>query len=135
MKLPIFALVRNTLKNDATLQGYLGGAYVYRRHPAQAPKVPSITLDENTEKSKPRVGYITHKTRDLAPTLQVDVWVASSGEDLDRVAYRVDELLLPGVTGTRAWERISSSDQYDEDLKAFHKALRYSFEYSVTDNT
>jgi len=133
MKLTIFALVRNTLKNDAPLQGYLGGAYVYRRHPAQVPKVPSVTIDENNERSKPRVGYTTHRTRDLSPTIQVDVWVPSSGEDLDRIAYRVDELLLPGVTGTRAWERISSSDQYDEDLKAYHKALRYSFEYSVTD--
>jgi len=133
MKTTIFAAVRNALKADATLLGYLGGAYIYRRHPAQTPKVPSVTLDENSEKSKLRVGYKTHKSRDLSPVLQVDIWIASSGEDLDRIAYRIDELLFAGIAGTRSWERISSSDHYDEDLKAFHKVLRYSFEYSVTD--
>jgi len=111
--------------------------------PAQ---IPAVTVMENNEKSIPRVGYIAGpKTRDNSPTVQIDVWVSSAdesfpctGEDADMIAERIDQLLLDAsspVTDTRAgtWQKTSSSQQHDEDTRIWHNALRYTFEYSLTD--
>jgi hypothetical protein len=147
MKGTVYQAILDKLNDDATLQGYFGSTFfAFRAGPLTPLAVPSITLQENTEKSKPRVGYTTTaKTRDNSPTIQVDIWVSSgdesfpcTGEDTDLIAERIDELFLDAtseVTGTKAgtWEKMGSSQQHESDERIWHNALRYSFEYSITD--
>jgi len=141
----VFQAILDKLNTDATLLGYLGGAYCFRAKIYGPSRVPSITLLENNEPSKPRVGYNSSRRRDNNPTVQIDVWVSSAdesfpctGEDADLISNRIDELLLNSlspVTGTMAgsWEKSSSSQQHEADPQIWHNALRYSFGYSVLD--
>lgn len=143
MKAAVFQAILTKLTSDATLVSRLGGALVYRRQTDRIGHIPSITISENTEASVPRVGYRTIRMRDNSPVLQVDIWVSgddesspNSGEDADLIAERVDELLLDAsspVTGTQQWARTSSSQQFEDDVRVWHNALRYSFQYSITD--
>lgn len=142
----VFAALLDRLQADATLLGYLGGAYIFRAKNVAPSQVPSITVFENTEKSNPRVGYCAFKKRDNASTVQIDIWVSSendgfpcTGEDTDLIAERIDALLLDAtseVSGTRAgtWVKATSSQQYEDDTALWHNALRYSFEYVITDS-
>lgn len=142
----IFQAILDKLNSDTTLQGYFGSTSFALRASMAAPfSVPSITLMENNEKSIPRTGYNTFKIRDNSPTIQIDVWVSSAdesfpctGEDADLIANRIDELLLNSssvVPGTieGSWQKTSSSQQYEQDERIWHNALRYSFQYSKTD--
>lgn len=143
----VFQAILDKLNDDATLQAYFSTTFFAYRAKSYAPfVVPSITLMENNEKSKARVGYTTTaKIRDNSPTIQVDVWVSSAdesfpctGEDADLIANRIDELLLDAdtpTTGTMAgtWQKTSSSQQFEDDTRIWHNALRYSFKYSKTD--
>lgn len=143
----VFQAILDKLNDDATLQGYFGSTFFAFRARTDAPfTVPSITVAENNEKSKARVGYTTTaKIRDNSPTIQVDVWVSSAdesfpctGEDADLIAERIDALLLNAsspVTGTIAgtWQKTSSSQQHEQDERIWHNALRYGFAYSMTD--
>jgi len=147
MKGTVFQGILDKLNNDATLQGYFGSDFfAFRAGPLTPLAIPSITVMENTEKSKARVGYTTTaKTRDNSPTIQVDIWVSSgdesfpcTGEDADLIAERIDELLLDAtspVTGTKAgtWQKMGSSQQHESDERIWHNAPRYSFDYSTTD--
>lgn len=142
MRADVFAAIRDALLADTTLTGLLGGSYIYRARGVQPAHIPSITLLENNESSKLRVGYNTFRTRDQSPTLQVDIWIDTNqetapctGEDADMIAEQIDEILFaPGaVTGTYGWSRISSSTQHDEDIGGIHIARRYSFAYQTTD--
>ena len=142
----VFQGILDKLNNDTTLQGYFGSTFFTFRAKMTAPsELPAITVMENTERSKPRVGYCTTKIRDSTPTVQVDVWVSSAeasfpctGEDADLIAERIDAILLDAtspVTGTKAgtWKKAGSSQQEEDDTRIIHNALRYSFEYSTTD--
>lgn len=143
----VFQAILDKLNDDATLHAYFSTTFFAYRAKSYAPfVVPSITLMENNEKSKARVGYTTTaKIRDNSPTIQIDVWVCSAdesfpctGEDADLIAERIDQLLLNAsspTTGTMAgtWQKTSSSQQHEEDERIWHNALRYSFQYSTTD--
>ena len=143
----VFQAILDKLNSDTILQGYFGSTFFAFRAKSYAPfTVPAITLMENTEKSKARVGYTTTaKVRDNSPTIQIDIWVSSAdesfpctGEDADLIAERIDQLLLNAsspITGTVAgtWQKTSSSQQHEEDTRIWHNALRYSFAYSTTD--
>lgn len=141
MRADVFAAIRDALLADPTLVGLLGGPYIYRARGVQPANIPSITLLENNESSKLRVGYNTFRTRDQSPTLQVDVWIDTNqadspctGEDADDIAERIDYVLFSSPpTGTRSWSRTSSSTQHDEDIGGIHIARRYSFAYQTTD--
>ena len=142
----IYAAILSKLNADSTLLGYLGGAYCFRAKMTAPFRVPSVTLMENSEKSDPRCGYNAIKKRDNYPTLQVDVWVSSAdeafpctGEDADTIANRIDAVLLDStsaVTGTTegSWRKISSSQQYEPEERIWHNAIRYSFQYTITDS-
>jgi hypothetical protein len=139
----IFAAILDLLRADTTLVSLLGGPYVYRSHGVTPARIPSVTLLENNESSKLRPGYNTFRDRDNAPTLQVDVWIDTNqetppctGEDADYISEQIDKALFaPGaISGTRGWNRASGSTQHDEDIGGVHKALRYSFAYTKTDN-
>ena len=137
-----FQAIIDKLEADATLLTYLGGAYVFRGKATRAMQVPSITLTTNTEKATHRAGYNSNRVRDLYPTLQVDVWVSSedaafpcTGEDADTIENRVDAVLMSSspVSGTILWQKISASQQYEQDTRIWHNAIRYSFRYTTTD--
>jgi hypothetical protein len=144
MRHEVFQAILDKLTSDGVLTSRLGGAYVYRRQTNRVGRIPSVTLAENTESSTPRVGYRVTRKRDNSPILQVDIWVSgddesspNSGEDADLIAERVDELLLDAsspLTGTGQWARTTSSQQFEEDTRIWHNALRYTFQYSITDN-
>jgi len=140
MIVSILAALRTLLHDDSTLQGLLGGAYVYLGWKTNKMHVPCVTIVENNESSFRRTCYDQFKTRDNAPTIQIDIWVDENSEtapnapeDIEPIANRIDVLLFrTGVTNTRAWGRVSSSGPYPEE-NLFHKALRYRFEFSIID--
>lgn len=142
MNLTIFTGVLDLLLASSSLSALLGGPYVYRSHGVTPARIPSITLLGNNESSKLRPGYNTYKHRDNSPTLQVDIWIDTNqetspctGEDADEIADLIDGILFaPGaITGTTGWSRTSRTTQHDEDIGGVHIALRYSFNYALTD--
>lgn len=145
MKTAIFQAIIDKLRKDATLTGYLGTNKVFRIKNLAPAQIPCITVGENSERSTPRPGYNTTKVRDNTPTIQVDIWVSSAdesfpctGEDADQIAEQVDKVLLDStspVAGTLAgsWVKASSSQQHDYETSIWHNALRFSFQYQVTD--
>jgi len=143
MNVTIFQAIIDKLQADATLTGYLGGAYVFRSKKFAPSILPCITLLTNNESSTPRPGAATTKRRDASPTLQVDIWVSAAsenfpctGEDCDIIANRVDEVLLDAaapVIGTKAWRKETETQQNEDDPPIWHNGLRYSFTYSLID--
>lgn len=140
----VFQAILDKLNDDATLQAYFSTTFFAYRAKSYAPfVVPSITLMENNEKSATRAGYSGSKVRENSTAIQVDVWVSSAdesfpctGEDADLIAERIDEVLLDGttpVTGTTSWQKVSSSQQHENDERIWHNALRFSFRYSALD--
>lgn len=143
MKLAVFHAVLARLTEDPVLQDYLGDGQIVRAKAGAPAQLPAITLQENNESSRPDVSYATFRTRTNDPVLQVDIWVRenreefpSTGEDLETIANRVDAVLLDAaapVSGTRLWRKISGSQQFEADTKIWHAALRYAFQYRLTD--
>lgn len=134
MTTAIIKAVRDTLVADGTLTTLLGGNYIYMTEIMQANQFPSITLRLNSEGSKKRVGYFAIKKRDNTPILQCDIWSKSSRYQTYQIADVVDEILVSdSVSGTRSWTKIIDGDMYESDTKIYHKPLRYSFEYTITD--
>ena len=144
MIVTIMDAIWTLLKNDATLQGYLGGTdRVVIGWVNQSTKFPCITIYESNESSYPRVGYSGTGHRDNVVSVQIDTWVDKSNvgfpctaRDLNVIADRVDELLFgTPITSTRNWRRSSSIEQQETSklTTLFHKTRRYEFEYSVHD--
>ena len=132
----ILKAVRDTLKDDDILQAILGGDYVYIAEIMQANRYPSITLRLTSEGSKKRVSYNTFKKRDNTPLIQIDVWSKKSRLETYNLADQIDELLVAdSVEDTRSWIKISDGDMFEPDTRIYHKPLRYSFEYTLTDIT
>lgn len=126
--------VRDTLLADSALTALLGGDYIFVAEIMQAKTFPSITLRLTSEGSKKRVSYDTFKKRDNTPLLQCDVWSKESREETYNIADAVDELLVQNsVSDTRSWIKISDSDMFEQDTRIYHKPLRYSFAYTLTD--
>jgi len=130
----IIKAVRDTLVGDGDLTTALGGNYIYMSEIMQAKQFPSITLRLNSEGSKNRVGYMSSKKRDNNPILQCDIWSKSSRQKTYEIADILDEILMSwAVTNTRCWIKVSDGDMYESDTGIFHKPIRYSFEYTITD--
>jgi hypothetical protein len=125
------------LKADATLTTLLGGQYIYPGYLSQALGLPCVTVTENTESSKKRVGYVNQKTRDQTAVIQVDALVSGgSSAAADAVMARVERVLVSDtVTDTHGWEKIGSgAPEYDEPTRAYHVMARFRFEYITTDS-
>lgn len=143
MRVEVFRAVRAKLCLDPVLVSYIGEGRVFRAKSGIGISLPAVTLQENSESSMPDVSYCRFRTRTNDPVLQADIWVNGNaeesprtGEALELIANRVDEVLLDAenpVSGTRMWRRITSSQQFEEDTKFWHAALRYSFQYRLTD--
>ena len=126
--------VRDTLLADSTLTTLLGGNYVFVAEIMQAKTFPSITLRLTSEGSKKRVGYGTFKKRDNTPMIQCDIWSRKSREETYDIADRLDKLLVANtVSGTYSWIKISDADIFEQDTRIYHKPLRYSFAYLISD--
>jgi hypothetical protein len=127
------------LDTDSTLLALLAGR-VFLGWKTDEMDIPCATIAENNESSTPRVCYGANYHRDSSPTVQIDIWIErtretapNSVEDVEAIVTRIDWLLFrTGVTNTRGWRRVSSSGPTPEG-NLFHKALRYEFQYSVTD--
>lgn len=145
MTVAILASIINSLSADATILSYLGGDYVFRAKTTAPEQIPSITVKINNERSTPRPGYITTKKRDNYPTAQVDIWVSDagdsfphSGDDIDTIEGRIDEILLdasapPAGTLAGTWEKESSTQDHEDETGIWHNALRYTFQYALSD--
>lgn len=123
-------------KNDAPLVAMVGTASnIFRAKSLFPARVPAVTFKPAGGDSKQRVGYNASKHRDNSPTLQVEVWIKTTGEDADAIADRLDEIYLSStpVTNTRSWYRATRSSQYEDDTNMFHVSIRYTFAYSVQD--
>lgn len=124
------------LKADSSLTALLGSAdNITMAHISQAGLFPGVTVIQNAESSKKRVGFIAVKTRDQYPIVQIDCWTKKSFQEAYLIADLVDILCIgDNITGTFAWQKVSDSDQFEADVHVFHKALRYSFQYVITDS-
>jgi hypothetical protein len=130
----IIKAVRDTLVADDTLTTILGGEYIYMSEIMQTMQIPSVTLRLTSESSKNRVGYATYKKRDNRAIIQCDIWSKKSRQETYEIADQIDVNLMSwSVTGTRCWSKVSDSDMYEEDTKIYHKAIRFEFEYVITD--
>jgi hypothetical protein len=130
----ILTAVRDTLVADSILTALLGGNYIFMAEIMQAAQFPSITLRLTSESSKNRVGYTTYKKRDNYATIQCDIWSKKSRQETYEIADVLEENLMSwSVSGTRCWSKTSDGDMYEDDTKIYHKPMRYSFEYIVTD--
>ena len=130
----IIKAVRDTLVADGTLTTLLGGNYIFMAEIMQAARFPSITFRLTSESSKSLVGYTTYKKRDNYATIQCDIWSKKSRQETYEIADQVDvNFMAWSVPNTRCWSKISDGDMYEEDTKIYHKPMRYSFEYVVTD--
>jgi hypothetical protein len=80
--------------------------------------------------------------------MQVDVWVSSqggispdglsypqTGEDGDAIVDRLNILYIKDtknrVQGTKSWQVISGTQQYEVDTGLFHNVVRYQFDYYI----
>jgi len=128
--------VQDLLKDNAILQELLGGEYVSVAEIMQPAVFPSVTIRLTSEGSKKRVSYDTFKKRDNSPIIQVDIWSNVSRLETYNIADQIDELLVGNsVPNTRSWIKVSDGDMFEPDTRIFHKPLRYSFEYTLTDTT
>lgn len=131
----VMKAVIDALKGDSSLTTLLGSANnITMTHISQTGSFPGVTVIQNTESAKKRVGYNAVKTRDQYPTIQIDCWTKKSLQEAYQIADLVDILCVgDNISGTRCWQKVSDSDQFEEDVHVFHKALRYSYEYTITD--
>jgi len=128
--------VMDTLKAYSALTSLLGSAdNIVTGHISQENAFPCVTLIQNNEPTKKRTGYIAYqKVRDQYPILQIDCWSKKSEQETYEIADLLDiHLIGDNVSGTRSWEKVTDSDQFEKDVHIFHKALRYSYEYTITD--
>lgn len=134
MTTAILKAIRDKILVTTAITTLLGGNYVYTAEIMQTNQYPSITLRLSTEGSKKRVGYNAIKKRDNTPILQADIWSKSSRYQTYKIADALDALLMPdAVANTRCWLKIGDGDQYEIDTGVYHKAMRYSFDYTITD--
>ena len=132
----IMKAVQDLIKDNAIIQELLGSEYVSVAEIMQPAVFPSITIRMTSEGSKKRVGYDTFKKRDNTPMIQVDIWSKESRLETYNLADQIDELLVGNsVPNTRSWIKVSDSDMFEQDTRIYHKPLRYSFEYTLTDTT
>ena len=132
--------IRDALNADTTLQGYLGIDHVILGWPTERTVIPCVSIIENTEASRRRSCYTRHGHRDSLPVIQIDIWInreqedfPNSLDDCETISAYIDGLLFKnGIANTKEWERVSESGPRP-DANLFHKTLRYSFKYSVTD--
>ncbi|TRZ79561.1 hypothetical protein D4R86_05705 [bacterium] len=143
MKTSIFQEILDVLNDNATISGYLGGEFCFRAKMEAPAQIPSITLQETSDKSEPQTCYIAHPTRDNSSIIQIDVWISGNdtdfpncGEDADTIANEVDKILVGSeVSGTRigTWKKISSTQQHESNVNVWHNAVRYKFDYTIED--
>ena len=134
MVVAVTAAIITALKANTALTTALGGSFVYPRNREAVAQVPGVYLLTNTERRKRRPGYNVDRKRDNSPILQIDLFHDGTTAQADAVADAADAALFrANVAGTRSWEGVSRSDQYEDDLQRHHIALRYSFAYTLTD--
>ena len=136
MTTAIIKAIRTALLGDSAITALLGGDYVFMSEIMQTNQFPSITIKLSSESSKRRVGYFAIKKRDNGDILACDIWSKSSRYQTYQIADRIDVVLISAdVSGTRSWTKIGSGgDMYEADTKIYHKPMRYSFEYTITDS-
>lgn len=135
MTTAIIKAIRTALLADSAITTLLGGDYVFMSEIMQTNQFPSITIKLSSESSKRRVGYFAIKKRDNDGTLACDIWSKRSRYQVYQIADRLDILLIGAdVSDTRLWMKVSDTDMYESDTKIYHKVVRYSFEYTITDS-
>lgn len=106
--------IRAALLNDPTLLGLLGGKRVHTIRAPDATVYPRITFFEMINND---VNYADDTAYSSRLVYQVDVW---SKENPDPIAVEVDRILK-----NIGLFRNGGADLYEDDLKVYHRALRY----------
>lgn len=123
------------LRGDTGILTALGGAHVFARHHAGVQKIPGVYLTLNGESSKRRPGFNAapaFRIRDNRSTIQLDIFDNRTAALADGIADAVDAAIFKAdITGTRSWERVSRTEQYENDTGLHHIAARYQFAYSI----
>jgi hypothetical protein len=135
MKAALTAAIIDLLRADPALTTLLGGATaIFPGHISQGYQFPCVTVLENSETGKKRLGYFDQKTRDQAAVIQVDVWMKTSYLEAETVMNRVEAVLIPDpIDTTWGWEKMAEAVSFEPDLAVYHVMSRFRFEYSITD--
>ena len=123
----------DALNGSSALAAIIGSNSVRMAQSNKVAAFPSVTFFENNESVKKRAGYNFWKKRDHATTLQIDIFSKVSWEQTMQIEEIVDKILIANISGTRSWIKIYQNNLYEEDTNLYHKVIRYSFEYLVTD--
>ena len=148
MKRVIFNALIYKLKTNPQILEWLGGPFVFRAGRLAPTQIPSITVRSSGERRHMRPCFTSIKTSIpntiltmCSPSVEISIWVSSAhtgfpqtGEDADEIADYISELLLDStqyVTGTHAWNQISTTQQIEETKNLWHNVLRFSLDYHI----
>lgn len=124
----------DALNASTTLKAIIGATNPVKM--SQSNKVavfPSVTFFENSETGKKMVGYNSSKNRWHDNVLQIDIFSKTSWEQTMEMEEIVDKILIANITGTISWIKIYQNNLFEEDTNLYHKVIRYSFKYLITD--
>ena len=134
MNVAVMQGILNLLMADTTLTGLLGAASIFPGWIQQGYTLPCITVTENNETSRKRVGYTHYGHRDQEAVVQIDAWTKESYRACETLMNRVETTLIPdSVADTRGWEKIGESISHESDIGTYHGMARFRFKYNLED--
>lgn len=133
MKRTISKAIMDALNASTALTAILGANTVKMGHIDKTASFPCVSFFENNESGKKRAGYNLWKQRDHNTTLQIDIFSKTTWDQTMQIEEIIDKLLMANISGTRSWIKIYQNNLFEEDTNLYHKVIRYSFEYLITD--
>jgi hypothetical protein len=112
--------VINLLKNNVEVSKYVGGRIYWIKPPSESPQLPMITVIEsgNAEIESSDDDEYADEVE-----IQVDIWAKS---DFKPIAQSVQKVMRnEGYTHT------AGPDEYIDEIKVFHKAIRFTTEVTI----
>jgi Protein of unknown function (DUF3168) len=115
-------LIISALDGNAELISLLGGPRIYFMVAPNADEFPRITYFE--------LNNVDEDYSDDAPvssrvSVQISIWTKDPAQ-ISPIVQEVDET-MKGI----GFYRTSSIDMYEDDVKVFHKALKYSGKFMI----
>lgn len=110
--------VRTALLSNAALILLLGGERIYQLAAPRAEEFPRITFFEIDNSDSE---FADDEAYAADVSLQIDVW---HKESTSAIAGEVDKTMKE-----LGWSRTSAPDLYEQDIKVFHKAMRYRSQF------
>jgi hypothetical protein len=118
--------VYSALKNDATLVALLGSnTKIQFYYPNDFNTLPIVTYQELNQPDEQQ-GYFDNIPTSVESTIQIDVWVSSTG--ITPIVQSIDNIMHGLYFNTDF-----SSDLYEPDTKIQHRVMRYRRSFTADD--